>query len=77
MSLACFDAGRISSKSTGTPRETRKRRRMRERSQCGGWRGGGALSCAQSEAERGVGKREVGGGVVGGERLEGGKRVSR
>lgn len=60
----------------GTPSETRKSRRMRERSQCGGWRGGGALSCAQSEAERGVGKREVGGGAVGAG-AEGGKRESR
>lgn len=49
---------------------------MRERSQCGGWRGGGALSCAQREAERGVGKREVGGGAVGAG-AEGGKRESR
>jgi hypothetical protein len=37
----------------GTPSETRKRRRMRERIQSGGWRGGGATSCDQSEAERG------------------------
>ncbi len=44
MSFFCLLAGRISSRSTGTPRETRKRRRMRERSQLGGWRGGGAES---------------------------------
>ena len=43
-SFFCFEAGRISSRSTGTPRETRKRRRMRERFQSGGWRGGGATS---------------------------------
>ena len=56
MSFFCLEAGRISSRSTGTPRETRKRRRMRERTQLGGWRGGGATSCAQREAERGVRK---------------------
>lgn len=44
MSFFCLLAGRISSRSTGTPRETRKRRRMRERSQLGGWSGGGAES---------------------------------
>jgi hypothetical protein len=44
MSFFCLEAGRISSRSTGTPRETRKRRRMRERIQLGGWRGGGATS---------------------------------
>lgn len=44
MSFFCLLAGRISSRSTGTPRETRKSRRMRERSQLGGWRGGGAES---------------------------------
>lgn len=44
MSFFCLLAGRISSRSTGTPKETRKRRRMRERSQLGGWRGGGAES---------------------------------
>ena len=56
MSFFCLEAGRISSRSTGTPRETRKRRRMRERTQFGGWSGGGATSCAQREAERGVRK---------------------
>lgn len=44
MSFFCFEAGRISSRSTGTPRETRKRRRMRDLIQFGGWRGGGATS---------------------------------
>lgn len=43
-SFFCFDAGRISSKSTGTPRETRNRRRVRERIQSGGAKGGGATS---------------------------------
>ena len=49
MSFFCLEAGRISSRSTGTPRETRKRRRMRERTQLGGCKGGGATSCDQSE----------------------------
>jgi hypothetical protein len=44
MSFFCLEAGRISSRSTGTPRETRKSRRMRERIQLGGWSGGGATS---------------------------------
>jgi hypothetical protein len=35
-SFFCLEAGRISSRSTGTPRETRKRRRIRERIQSGG-----------------------------------------
>ena len=47
MSFFCLEAGRISSRSTGTPRETRKRRRIRERIQFGGWRGGGATSWDQ------------------------------
>lgn len=50
ISFFCFEAGRISSRSTGTPRETRKSRRMRERIQSGGWRGGGATSWDQREA---------------------------
>ena len=40
-SFFCLEAGRISSRSMGTPSETRKSRRMRERSQAGGERGGG------------------------------------
>ena len=32
-SFFCFEAGRISSRSTGTPRETRKRRRIRDLTQ--------------------------------------------
>lgn len=54
MSFFCLEAGRISSRSTGTPRETRKRRRIRERIQLGGWRGGGATSWDQREALRWV-----------------------
>lgn len=84
MSFFCFDAGRISSRSMGTPREMRNRRRMRERIQFGGWSGGGATSWDQREALREV--RNVGAeeeGVVevvldGGDgREDGGKRVSR
>ena len=55
-SFFCLEAGRISSRSTGTPKETRKRRRMRERIQSGGWSGGGATSWDQREAERGCWK---------------------
>jgi hypothetical protein len=51
-SFFCFDAGRISSKSTGTPRLTRKRRRMRERTQFCGWSGGVATNCDHSDALR-------------------------
>ena len=57
-SFFCLEAGRISSRSTGTPRETRKRRRVRERIQSGGARGGGATSWDQREAERWVRKTE-------------------
>ena len=38
------EAGRISSRLTGMPRETRKRRRIRDRFQSGGLRGTGAAS---------------------------------
>lgn len=55
-SFFCLEAGRISSRSTGTPRETRKSRLIRERIQSGGCRGGGATSCDHKEAERGVRK---------------------
>ena len=52
MSRFCLLGGRISSRSTGTPRETRKRRRMRLRVQLGGCMGGGETSCCHSERER-------------------------
>ena len=52
ISFFCLDAGRISSRSTGTPSETKKSRRIRDRIQFGGWSGGGAMSCDQSEALR-------------------------
>jgi hypothetical protein len=49
ISFFCFEAGRISSRSTGTPRETKKRRRIRERTQSGGCNGGGATSCVHND----------------------------
>jgi hypothetical protein len=52
MSFFCFEAGRISSRSTGTPRDTRKSRRMRERTQSGGCSGGGATSCVHNDLLR-------------------------
>lgn len=58
-SFFCFDAGRISSRSTGTPRETRNRRRVRDLIQSGGAKGGGATSCDQREADRDVIKAEA------------------
>lgn len=54
----CFEGGRISSKSTGTPRLTRKRRRMRLRVQFGGAMGGGERSCWVRLRLRGERKRE-------------------
>ncbi len=44
INIFCLLAGNISSRSTGTPSETRKRRRIRERTQFGGCSGGGATS---------------------------------
>lgn len=44
MSFFCLLGGRISSRSTGTPRLIRKSRRMRDWVQFGGWRGGGVMS---------------------------------
>lgn len=79
-SFFCLEAGRISSRSTGTPRETRKRRRMRERIQSGGASGGGATSCDHSDALRGVMKMGfsfVNGGGELTSKLSGGKRVLR
>jgi hypothetical protein len=78
MSFFCLEAGRISSRSTGTPRETRKRRRIRERIQFGGCSGGGATSCDHREALRGV--RKMGFSVETGGRTDvsivsGGKRL--
>ena len=58
ISFFCLEAGRISSRSTGTPRETRNRRRVRDRIQSGGAKGGGATSCDHNEADRGVMKTD-------------------
>lgn len=82
MSFFCFDAGKISSKSTGTPSDTRKSRRMRDLTQFCGCRGGGATSWDQSDRERSVPKiaEESGMGSTGGRELrsrEEGSRVSR
>lgn len=68
MSFFCVEAGRISSSETGMPRLTRKRRRIRDRIQFGGWRGGGATSCDQRDADRGV--RNMGLGVSRGGRTD-------
>jgi hypothetical protein len=56
ISFFCLDAGRISSRSTGTPSETRNSRRMRERTQSGGCKGGGATSCVHNDLLRSVRK---------------------
>jgi len=61
----CFEGGKISSRSTGTPRETRKRRRMRLRVQLGGCMGGGETSCCQRERERSERKGEICEGSIG------------
>ena len=44
MSFFCFEAGNISSRSTGTPSDTRNSRLILDRIQLGGWSGGGATS---------------------------------
>ena len=67
MSFFCLEAGSISSRSTGTPNDTRNSRRIRERTQLGGCNGGGATSCDQSERLLSVRKMELelGGGGAG------------
>ena len=69
INLFCFEGGRISSRSTGTPRLTRKSRLIRERVQFGGCIGGGETSCCQRERERSERKGVV---VVDEVSLEGG-----
>ena len=71
-SLFCLDGGNISSRSTGTPRETRKSRRIRERVQLGGCIGGGETSCCHSERERSERKGEVVAGSIAGREVLGG-----
>lgn len=78
ISFFCLDAGRISSRSTGTPRDTRKRRRIRDRIQLGGCNGGGATSWDQREALLGVRKMEFSadrGGRIEVSIVSGGKRA--
>lgn len=80
MSFFCFEAGRISSRSTGTPSETRNSRRVRDRIQSGGARGGGATSWDQSDADRGVVKVDAffgSGGNCGTAKRPGGKRLAK
>lgn len=50
-SLFCFDGGNISSRSTGTPRDTRKSLRIRLLVQFGGCMGGGETSCCHNESD--------------------------
>lgn len=79
MSFFCLDAGRISSRSTGTPSETRKRRRIRDRIQFGGCSGGGATSCDQRDALLGVRNMEFSADIGGRTEVSivsGGKRAS-
>lgn len=79
MSFFCLEAGRISSKSTGTPRDTKKRRLIRDRIQFGGCSGGGATSCDQRDALRCVRKVGFSGVVLGRAEVSivsGGKRAS-
>lgn len=48
-SFFCLLAGNISSRSTGTPSDTRNNRRILDRTQSGGCSGGGATSCAHND----------------------------
>ena len=52
----CLEGGNISSRSTGTPSETRNRRRIRLLVQFGGAIGGGWRSCCHNESDRSEGK---------------------
>lgn len=52
MSFFCLLAGNISSRSTGTPKDTRKSLRIRDLSQSGGANGGGATSCEYNDKLR-------------------------
>src|ERR1700730_15589602 len=57
------EAGRISSKLTGMPRETRKRRRIRDRFQSGGLRGTGSASWVHSDIALSLFSGSIGGSV--------------
>jgi hypothetical protein len=52
MSFFCLEAGNISSRSTGTPSDTRNKRLILDRTQSGGCNGGGAMSCDHSDVLR-------------------------
>lgn len=77
----CFDGGRISSRSTGTPSDTRNSLRILLRVQFGGCIGGGCTSCCQSERDRSERKGELldmsKGGIDDGGVVESGKIASR
>lgn len=77
----CLEGGKISSRSTGTPKDTRNNRRILLRVQFGGCIGGGDTSCCQSESERSERKGELfvmsSGGSVDGGAGESGKMASR
>lgn len=82
ISFFCFDAGNISSRSTGTPRDTRNRRRIRDFTQFGGCSGGGATNCDHRDSERSLLKMAVESGIGSNGGKEGtvlvsGNRVSR
>lgn len=82
ISFFCLDAGNISSRSTGTPRDTRKSRRIRDFTQFGGCSGGGATNWDHKESERSLLKMAVESGIASNGGNEGtafvsGNRVSR
>lgn len=64
----CLEGGRISSRSTGTPRLIRNKRRIRDCVQFGGCRGGGVMSCFHRDRDRSLGNigesEGMGSGVV-------------
>ena len=82
ISFFCFDAGKISSRSTGTPRDTRNKCRIRDFTQFGGCNGGGATNCDHKESDRSLLKMAVDSGIGSTTGKEGivsvaGNRVSR
>lgn len=77
----CFEGGNISSRSTGTPSETRNSLRILLRVQFGGCIGGGCTSCCHSESDLSDKKGELldmsNGGIDEGGGVELGKMASR
>jgi hypothetical protein len=77
----CFEGGRISSRSTGTPRDTRKSRRILLRVQLGGCIGGGCTNCCQRDSDRSDRNAELldesSGNTRAGSELEFGNMASR